>query len=431
MKTKVDKKGKKRSLSETSLSAKSTQKQENVSESKKSPKKAKLATSVQNGNSTTQNKVQILKKMYKQKEKQKTKQINIGQPLKAKIKTEETKQPTAKLKEESVSKKIKTKENKVKILKKKQAKRELQKKKRRRLNAASITLSIEEIEAKIEEIRNREVLSKRAKKILSVLNRKLKYEKSANNLEKLNVMEKKSKDQINALVKIKQEPNEDNEEKIKVKEENVQQDNEDKIKKANVRNIRLYMKHNDLNIKSELDDSDDQDDSEDDEDESDEDDEDDINEKANILKGKKEDIKKMKKQVAQSLEHQNKNQYVLFVSNFSLKVTEDELKQHFLTKVDRVANVMMPCKPNVTLPYGFAFVELTNSTDFKKGLSMNHSLLRERPLMVEVIKSNDKEINIVKNHVKAKNKNPPAFKEVKKINFGQNQQKKKLLKKEK
>lgn len=316
MKIKVDKKGKKRSLSEISPSTKPKQKQENITELKKSPKKAKLAL-VQNGNSTMENKVQILKKMYKQKEKQEAKKsINIG-PL-AKIKGEgENKLSITKLNEESATKKIKEKRSRFENLKKKQAKRDLQKKKRNNAfrKSASITLSIEQIEAKIEEIRNREVLSKQAKKNLKVLNRKLKFEKLANKSEKLNIIEKKNnkknKQQIDAIEKVS---NEDNKDKIKVKKEHVQ--------------------HEKIKIKRKMDDQDDEDENDEDQsnsekeepmdivneqfdDESDEDEEDedageDIDEKVNILK--KEDVKKMKKQAIDQ-----KNQHFLYVYNLPLE----------------------------------------------------------------------------------------------------------------
>ncbi|XP_050455356.1 DNA ligase 1-like [Cataglyphis hispanica] len=434
MKIKVDKKGKKRSLSEISLSTKPEQKQENITELKKSPKKAKLAL-VQNGNSTMGNKVQILKKMYKQKEKQKAKKsINIG-PL-AKIKGEgENKLPTTKLNEESATKKIKEKTPQFENLKKKQAKR-LQKKKRNNAfrKCASITLSIEQIEAKIEEIRNREVLSKQAKKNLKVLNRKLKFEKLANKSEKLNIIEKKNnkknKQQIGAIKKVS---NEDNKDKIKVKKEHVQ--------------------HEKIKIKREMDDQDDEDendedqsnsekeepmdianeqfDDESDEDEEDEDAEDDTDEKANILKGKKEDVKKMKKQVKDQ-----KNQHFLYVYNLPLDVTEDELKQHFLTKVDTVSRVVIN-KSNIKKPPIVAYVWMTNSTDCKKGLSLHHTFLKNKRIIVKM-KSNDNK-NVGKDfgihlptsqHAIAKNKKPQAFQKAKKLASG-NQGQKKSLKKEK
>ncbi|XP_029176562.1 glutamic acid-rich protein-like [Nylanderia fulva] len=435
MKTKVDKKGKKRSLSETSLSAKSTLKQENVIESKKSPKKAKLATSAQNGNSTTQNKVQILKKMYKQKEKQKTKQqINIGQPLITKKKTE-IKLPIAKLKEESVSKKIKTKENKLENLKKKQAKREVHKKRRRRfLNAAS-TLSIEEMEAKIEEIRNREVLSKRAKKMLSALNRKLKYEKSANKLEKENSQHEEKNEAQNKIKEKKkyvhhqvknelemddQDDSDDQDDNEDDKDEN---DEDHSDKEESIDNINEQFDDESEEDDESKDDEESEDDKEFEDDES-EDDEDDIDEKANILKGKKEEVKERKKPV---LEHQKKNENILFVGNLPSDWSPHELEQHFLTKVNKVAFIRRPTKGHVKK---FAFVCLTNSTDLEKGLSLNQSLFKKEQIKVEVLKPNDKKMNKVKNFAIAK-KNPQALKKAKKINLSQIQQKKKSIKKEK
>lgn len=62
---------------------------------------------------------------------------------------------------------------------------------------------------------------------------------------------------------------------------------------------------------------------------------------------------------------------------------------------------------------------------------MNHSFFKGTQIKVEVVKSNDKEMNTVKSHLMIKNEKPQAFKKAKKINLGQNQQKKKLLKDEK
>jgi len=340
MKTKVDKKAKKRSLSETSLSIKPNQKQKTVTEPKKSLKKAKLVGLVQNGNSTMGNKVQILKKMYKQKEKPKMKQTNTGSL--AEIKTEGTKLPIAKLNEESVGKKTKTKEKKLKNLQIKQVKRELRKKRRRRHlpNAASITLSIEEIEAKIEEIRNREVLSKRAKKFLSVLNRKLRLEKSPlDKSEKLNIIEKKGNkknQQVGAFMKTESVSNKDNKDKIKIKKEHVKHETIKLKQEKDDQNDSNIMKTEDDEDEDENDEDqsdteesmhdaneqfDDESEDEEDEDEEnedtedDEDTEDEEDEEANTSKVKKEDEKKPKTQAKQSLEHQKKNRYVLFVGN--------------------------------------------------------------------------------------------------------------------
>lgn len=339
MKTKIDKKAKKRSLNETSLSIKSNQKQKTIIGPKKNPKKAKLVGLVQNGNSTMGNKVQILKKMYKQKEKPKIKQTNTGSL--AEIKTEGIKLPIAKLNDESVGKKTKTKEKKLKNLQIKQVKRESHKKRRRGVrNAASITLSTEEIEAKIEEIKSREVLSKRAKKILSVLNRKLRFEKSAlDKSEKLNVIGKKGnkKNQQGTFVKTESVSNKDKKDKIKIKKEHVEHEtiklkqekddqNDSNIMKTeededesdeNQSDTETEESMQDANeeLDDESEDEEDEDTEDDEEDEDDETDENDEDEEANTSKVKKEDEKKQKTQAKQSLEHQKKNRYVLFVGN--------------------------------------------------------------------------------------------------------------------
>lgn len=346
MKTKIDKKAKKRSLSETSLSIKSNQKQKTITGPKKSPKKAKLVSLVQNGNSTMGNKVQILKKMYKQKEKPKIKQTNTGSS--AEIKTEGIKLPIAKLNEESVGKKTHTKEKKLKNLQIKQVKRELRKKRRRGRhipNAASITLSTEEIEAKIEEIKNREVLSKRAKKILSVLNRKLRFEKSAlDKPEKLNVIGKKGNkknQQVGTFVKTESVSNKDKKDKIKIKKEHVEhetikrekddqndsnimktededEDESDEDLSDSETEESMHDANEQLDDESEDEEDEDTEDEENEEDEADETDETDENdedEEANTSKVKKENEKKPKIQAKQSLEHQKKNRYVLFVGN--------------------------------------------------------------------------------------------------------------------
>lgn len=464
MKTKIDKKAKKRSLSETSLSIKSNQKQKTITGPKKNPKKAKLVGLVQNGNSTMGNKVQILKKMYKQKEKPKIKQTNTGSL--AEIKTEGTKLPIAKLNEESVGKKTKTKEKKLKNLQIKQAKHELRKKRRRSRNVrngASITLSTEEIEAKIEEIRSREVLSKRAKKLLSVLNRKLRFEKSAlDKSGKLNVIGKKGNkknQQVGTFVKTESVSNKDKKDKIKIKKEHVEHESLKVKQEKDDQNDSNIMKTEDededesdedqidteteesmhdaneqLDDESEDEEDEEDEDTEDDEeDEDDETDENDEDEEANTSKVKKEDEKKPKTQAKQSLEHQKKNQYVLFVGNLPTDVTADELKQHFLTKVNTVSNVRIPIKSDTKTPRGFAFVEVTNSTDLEKGLSLHHTIIRKRRIIVKP--NENKRTNVGKNFGFVKNfgiikKKPQAFQKAKKLTSG-NQGKKKPLKKEK
>lgn len=206
---------------------------------------------------------------------------------------------------------------------------------RRRIpNAAFITLSTKEIEAKIEEIKNRKVLGKRAKRFLSVLNSKLRLEKSAlDKSEKLNVIEKKGmkkNQQVGAFVKTVS--NKDNKDKIKIKKEHVEHETIKFKQEKDDQNDSNIMKtkdndedesdedQSDTETEESMHDANEQldDESEDEEDEDTEDDEeneDDEDEEANTSKVKKEDEIKPKTHAKQSLEHQKKNRYVLFVVN--------------------------------------------------------------------------------------------------------------------
>lgn len=46
-------------------------------------------------------------------------------------------------------------------------------------------------------------------------------------------------------------------------------------------------------------------------------------------------------------------------------VTIDEVKQHFLTKVDTVTSVRIPTKPGTKTQRGFAYVEVSNAIDYE------------------------------------------------------------------
>jgi len=161
MKTKVDKivdkKGKKRLLSETPSPIKSNLKQESINELKKSPKKIKLADTQQNP--ASEEKVSKVGNKIKQ-------QSSTAKLLEIKKDTKEKTELTVKSKKEPG-----------------------RSKRRRPYN--NLNLSVEQIMKKIEEIKSRETLSKRAKKILGVLNRKLR--ECGNESGKLDTAEKKSK----------------------------------------------------------------------------------------------------------------------------------------------------------------------------------------------------------------------------------------------
>lgn len=91
MKTIVDEKRKKRSLSETSVSAKSNQEQGNINELKKGSKKAKLAGIKQNGNPSEEKSIsKVVDKQKKDQNKITKQQSNIVKPSETKEVTELT-----------------------------------------------------------------------------------------------------------------------------------------------------------------------------------------------------------------------------------------------------------------------------------------------------------------------------------------------------
>lgn len=170
MKTKVlDKKGKKRSISETSTFIKSNQKQENVDELKKSFKKAKFGIK-QNGNPTVGEKAPVSKVMDKQKKEQNKivkQQSSIVKP--SETKKEKTELTVVKSKKETDGKIHRGNKTPSMIVK---------------------NFTEEQVTKKIAEIKSREMLSKRAKRLLGALKNKLReYE---NNSEKLDTVDKKS-----------------------------------------------------------------------------------------------------------------------------------------------------------------------------------------------------------------------------------------------
>lgn len=351
----MHKKGKKRSLSETSVSIKSNQKQGNVGELDKSPKRPKFAGSKQNGNPTLAEKVPIFKAMDEQKKEQ-------GKIVKQ---------------QGSIVKSLKTKRDtkekaKLTIVKKETAGKTSSRSRRRR-PYSTITLTEEQITKKIGEIKSREVLSKRAKKILGILNRKLR--ECENESEKLDTVgkesNKKTEHRANAPMKNrKTEAN--NEDKTKAEKKLVQskgklqeededdsnaededdsdaeEDKDDSDAEEDEDDSDVEEDEDDSDIEEESDESevenklvdnkkkeidDESDEDEEDEevkqDEEDEEDEEEGNKEDTIKKAKlsevgKEEVQNKNKQASQSLDNQKKEEakkkrYVLFVGNLPLK----------------------------------------------------------------------------------------------------------------
>ncbi|EZA57604.1 DNA ligase 1 [Ooceraea biroi] len=284
MKTKVDKKGKKRSLSETSLPAKSDQKPKYAVKSKNSPKKPKLADTARNGKLAYKTKERALKKIAGPLEKQarRAKQENSA----AKSSKQEMKTHA----------KGETKlETKLELLKQKQARRALTKEKRKQ--KVYTDLSVEQMKSRIEAIRGREVLTKTAKKKLAILKRKLKA----------------------MGFPLEEDAVEQNEKKVASQKES----------------------------------------------------------------GKM--VKNKNKKAAGSPNDQKKKDgekgLVLYVQNLPADITEDEIKELFLTKVDTVTNIKI--KSNRKTSAASAFVELSSRADCVKGLSLSDTLVEGKKITVQ------------------------------------------------
>lgn len=352
----MHKKGKKRSLSETFVSTKSNQKQGNVGELNKSPKRPKFAGSKQNGNPTLAEKVPIFKAMDEQKKEQ-------GKIVKQQgsiVKSSKTKRDT---KEKA----------KLTIVKKETAGKTSSRSRRRR-PYSTITLTAEQITKKIGEIKSREVLSKRAKKILGILNRKLrecenesekldtvgkesnkKTELRANALMKNRKTEANNEDKTKAEKKLVQskgklqeededdsnaededdsdaEENEDgsdaeeDEDDSDAEEDEVDSDIEEESDESEVENKLVDNKKKEIDDESDEDEEDEEvkQDEEDEEGEEEEGNKEDTIKKAKLSEVGKEEVQNKNKQASQSLDNQKKEEakkkrYVLFVGNLPLK----------------------------------------------------------------------------------------------------------------
>ncbi|XP_024874971.1 coiled-coil domain-containing protein 13-like [Temnothorax curvispinosus] len=441
MKTKVeDKKAKKRSLSETSVSIKSNQKQENINEFKKGSKKAKLAGVKQNGNPTSGEKAPILKVVDKQKKEQNKaikQQSNI-------VKLSETKRDTKEKTELTVVKSMKETGDRINKRNKRRPARPYNQR----------DLTVEQITEKIAEIQRREVLSKRAKKLLGVLKRKLR--ESGNNSEKLDIVGKKSNKKAehreNVLMQSKQKANDESKTKAEKKhiqskgkpqeedddDSDIEEDDEDSdveeesldeesldeedeiMKKREIQKTvlkRLEEFKSDEDEDEELESEENEEEVENEEDEEEVENEEDEDEEVEENEEDDEDVEDEEDQEDEEDEVQ---------TDF---ITEDEIKRHFLTKIDSITSIRIPTKPDKS-PRGFAYVEVTNNIDFEKGLSLNHTFLNKRRINVQYsLPAGGKKANdATKKFMVAKNMKLQALQKAGKLAGGN--QKKKPFKKE-
>ncbi|XP_011869707.1 PREDICTED: DNA ligase 1-like [Vollenhovia emeryi] len=515
MKTKIgDKKGKKRPLGETFISIKSDQSQGNANALQKGPKKPKFAGIKQNGNPVIGAKEPISKVVDKQKKEQvkvMKKQSGVLIPLKTKKDTKEKTEETV----AKPGKEIGSRSNKS----------------RKRRPYLHGEFTVEQITAKIAEIKSREVLSKRAKRILSILNRKLMT--SGNKSEKLDTVGKKSgkkaeipanagisktvEQRINVIMNKKQraekkgkaaattapilsrlqeeddssvEEDDDDSDVEEDDDSNAEIENDSIIEACDPRTLPTdeetdesesedeEMEDEDEEVESEddedeelesEDEEDEEIDEEEDEDEEDEDettdeDEEDTKTRNNktvseVRKGEaqnkqkqeqnknKQELNKNKQEQNKNIQEQNKNKKVsvsldqlkadlkrkrcvLFVGNLPQDITENEIKQHFSSKVsaNAITNIILPTKPDNT-PRGFGYVEFSNNVDFEKGLSLHHTFLKKKRINVEYSILGGKKINVTKESSVAQNMKPQAFQKAGK--FAGGQQKKKPFKKNK
>lgn len=100
---------------------------------------------------------------------------------------------------------------------------------------------------------------------------------------------------------------------------------------------------------------------------------------------------------------EKKKRYVLFVGNIPFQATVEDLKKHFLQKVSEVISVRIPTIKGSKKPRGFAYVEVTNSVDYEKALSLHHTNLQGFKIKVEYTQTGSKNIKN-KQEVVAKNK---------------------------
>ncbi|XP_076245370.1 uncharacterized protein LOC143185926 [Calliopsis andreniformis] len=383
------KSAKKRSLSESEVAEKTVQEPSNVNKVSKK-KKAENGTA-QNGQVNKEVKNTAPKKVQNEKKKD----SNEGSPNKNK------KQPAEK------------KERKLELLKKRQEHRNKRKQEGRKL---SKELSSEDIKRKIQEIEKRGTLSKSAKRKLAVF-RKLLSVKDGTALPKKQVAKKNTeqsakKKEVQSNVEQKKKAETETSKGDKKKdtkqgsllrtkpkaEAKAEDDDDDDEEEVNLDDNESE-DEDESDVEEEEDDDEELEAEEEEDEEDDEDDEDDDDEKDEEAEEdslvKPDNVKKAKGKAEQDNEQEGKKKrYVVFVGNIPYTTTTEDLEKHFLTKVSQVVNVRIPTKDNSSR--GFAYIELANSVDFEKALSLNHSFIKGRRISVQYSTSNKKE-SIAKN----------------------------------
>ncbi|XP_051158220.1 uncharacterized protein LOC127279736 [Leptopilina boulardi] len=125
---------------------------------------------------------------------------------------------------------------------------------------------------------------------------------------------------------------------------------------------------------------------------------------------KNQNVKKMSNQE----NTEKKKRYVLFVGNIPFQATVEDIKKHFLQKVNEVISVRIPTIKGSKKPRGFAYVEVTNSVDYEKALSLHHTNIQGFKIKVEYTQTGSKNIKN-KQEVVAKNQKLHALRKAGKL----------------
>ncbi|CAK9800060.1 Polyadenylate-binding protein 2 [Anthophora plagiata] len=411
---------KKRSVNETKVVEKSTGTLSKVLKKKK-PENGSL----QNGQAKKEIKEVVSKKLVNEKKKD------------AEVVQNSNKKATNVVSAGKNKKKVSSKENKLELLKKRQDFREKRKENRKGKYGLGVDISIDELKQQIQKIESRGVLSKTAKRKLAGLKKRLRVEEGTDEPKQAAKKQTQKAKNVKSLEATKKKEVQSNEQKKKSQEKVEPKSNKENKRKGNKQSNMLLLKQkkeeevededdededeedvemdnevsedeDESDVEAEEEEEDDEDDDDDDEEEEEEeeeedddddenDDDDDDGESEEDKNSQQNEEHKVKESNIQSSkdkaspknieEEGKKEKHVLFVRNLPYTITNEELEKHFLTKVSQVVSIKIPKKDDNT-PRGFAYVELANSTDHEKGLSLDNSFLNGRKINVQYANNN-------------------------------------------
>lgn len=299
-------------------------------------------------------------------------------------------------------------EEKLEKIKQKQAYRAKRKLERLEKGAQFLpknVMTAEQINDRIAEITSRETLTKTARRKLALLKKKLR------------TLDETSK------------PTKESVKKQGEKNEETQKGRKNKKKDAKPGSLLLINKSNDEEDEESEEDDENVDEASDveeesnldDDDNSEDEDEDEGN--TTLDENKQKELKSQTGNKAANVEGKKKR-FVLFVGNISFSSTVEDVKKHFLTKVSAVTDVRIPTDKDSKKSRGFAYVELSNQTDYEKALSLHNTFINGRKINVQYSASGNKNAQ-KKKEVVVKNKKLHALRKAGKLAGSQNNKKQK------